>query len=267
MRRFSRRRQFRGSRRNDRYWVPFYLDTDSESVELDNYNTPFEVARVTPRGPLPDYAGVNNEKMYGLAQGQRLLMFQGNLEVQSLITGDVEDWEVFSRMPTRVSIWWYWIKTRGAMNYADAGGGDLASGTSSSGKFVWSNAPGTQGNMMQFLQRKDILRWGHFHLDPINKLGARYVGATNSMRGFATDPVGDVSWPRSIPFPRIPKRGFMFAPGDELKCYAMVLPWYYTTALQPGSGPWQPANITTNNGDPPGILLNVLPYYRALFAK
>lgn len=262
-----RRGAFRGTQRRERYWVPFY-NSDSTGPALESYHVPRQILRVTPLGPNPDYISVDNTQFFGNSQA-RLLMMQGSIPVWlNLNDRAMEDWAAGpgSREVPMVHLFYYWMKTRGDMDYGSSTGGDPAEGASVGGKYVWSNAPGNLGNLYKFLQRKDIIQWGHRTLRPINPQGVRasYNGTGTAFYGWPMDPFtkGQVSY---LPLPRMGKRGYTFAPGDELKLYAVPVP--YDFAHTAGAYGGYNQLTLSDNPDDPGATIFVQPMVRGLFAK
>lgn len=267
MRRFSKRRgPFRGTQRRERFWVPFYNPDLGSGASITEYTVPQLVQRITPQGSVPDYTSMDNTGFYGQLQGQKLLMFQGGLYAQLRLNDRAaEDWLSArgSREVPQVHMFYMWLKTRGANNYAEADG-DLQPDTLTTGKYAWSPAPGPVGNLYRMMTRKDVIRWGFITLTPSNMLGSQwtYNGTGATAYNWPIDPHFRPAGLTRIPLPRIGRAGFSFAPGDELRCYASLVPW----DMYVGGHNFQPLTLYEDESEPSGSV-QCFSFFRGLFAK
>lgn len=266
MRRFKRRGAFRGTQKRERFWVPFYNPDLGVGATITAYVEPKLIQRITPQGSVPDYTSMDNTGFYGNLQGQKLLMLQGGLYAQlRLNSRAAEDWLSArgSREVPQVHLFYMWMKTRGANNYAEADG-DLPESTLTSGKYAWSPAPGPLGNMYRMLTRKDVIRWGFVTLVPSNLMGSQwtYNGTAATAYNWPIEPHIRPAGLTRIPLPRIGRMGFTFAPGDELRCYAAAVHW----DVHAGGTTFSPLTLSDVEEEAAGSI-QTMSLFRGLFSK
>lgn len=269
-RRRGGRRQFRGSYRNQRFWVPFTgaVAGDRSLTTFDALTKPELVARITPQGATPDELSILNTQNYQLNSAQRLLMFQGSIPVWAeLQAKNGEEW-VDSASRNWLPIWnlfFWWQKVRGSLSTldaADTGLGDENIHAQVSARYVWSNAPGAQGNLERMMMRKDVIQWGWRTIRPINPKNLLMTGTPNQFEGFPFDPkvYGRYTF---LPLPRIPKRGYVFSQGDELRLFASVVPYQFNEV---GITNYVSMPLTTDDAVS-GAIIYAKPLFRGLFTK
>lgn len=270
MRRFKGRGRgrFSGSRRAERYWVPFFNADPNDyggnggeaGFIFTGLNVPVLAANITPVGGGGyDYATADTTLNFQNQQS-KLLMLQGSIPIVSQFQGPVATWEdsgLTNSIPLHRMFYW-WTKTRG--DTVAGTSDDVTAAAQSSGLYVWSPGTANTGSLRRIMQRKDVISWGWRNIRPINPFNPRGGGDFYSF-----DQQYEPPNQQFIPMPRIPKKGYTFAPGESLRCYAVLVSHNF-------GGKIDLANQNTTAGlvddvETSGYLVEGFTCFRGLFVK